>query len=85
LARRRGGADTKRVIEIAPDEVNAVALFLALQTQWARHGMTGAAIGLCYQAIPATAQMSGIKVTPALFADLQTMERAALDEMARKT
>jgi hypothetical protein len=73
------------VIELAPDEVDVVALFLALETQWLRHAMTGAALGLTYQAIPATAEMTGIKMTPALFADLQIMEKAALKEMARKT
>jgi hypothetical protein len=85
---KRGGGEAKRqrdcVIEIAPDEVNVVALFLALQTQWRVHAMTGARTGLIYEAIPAAAALSGIETTPALFADLQIMESAALNEMARK-
>lgn len=73
-----------RKIEIAPDEVNVVALFLALHTQWRLHAITGAATGLIYEAVPPTASMSGIEMTPPLFADLQTMESAALKEWARK-
>lgn len=73
-----------RTIEIAPDEVDVVALFLALRTQWRLHAMTGAATGLIYEALPHTASMSGIEMSPTLFADLQTMESAALKEWARK-
>jgi pyrroloquinoline quinone (PQQ) biosynthesis protein C len=89
LAARRGQGDgvaekKVRAIEIAPDEVDVVALFLALQTQWRLHAMTGAATGLIYEAVPPTASMSGIETTPQLFADLRTMESAALKEWARK-
>lgn len=82
LARRQrpsGEAD----IEVAPDEVDAVALFLAMGTQWRRCGVTGRAIGLEYAAVPATASLSAIAMTPALFADLQLMEAAALKELLR--
>lgn len=79
------GGLQQQVIEIAPDEADVVALFLSLQTQWRRHAMTGAALGLIYEAVPATAALTGIATTPALFADLQIMESAAMEEMARKS
>lgn len=61
-----------------------MALFLSLQTQWRFHAVTGAAAGLIYEAIPPAAALAGIETSPALFADLQIMETAALNEWARK-
>lgn len=63
-------------IEIPPDEVEAVTLFLSLGTQW-REGF-GGPMGLDYQAIAATASMLGIEVKRPLFLDLRAMEAAAL-------
>lgn len=74
-ARRRGASGTP---EIGPDEVDAVSLFLRLGSQW-RYAPTGGRLGLDYAAVPPTAAMLGMTVTPALFDDLRTMEHAALE------
>ena len=71
-------------IEIPPDERDALAMFLSLSTQWTIHPMAGVRTGLDYSAIGPTAALTGITMTPALFADLRMMERAALDEWARR-
>ena len=63
--------------EIGPDEVDAVSLFLRLGSQW-RHHPAGPRLGLDYAAIPPTAAMLGITMTPRLLDDLRVMEDAAL-------
>jgi len=65
-------------IEVGPDEHDAVMLFLSMSTQWRSHPMTGHRLGLDYSAVGPTAQMLGITMTPALFADLREMEATAL-------
>ncbi len=69
-------------IEIAAEDADAVRLFLALSTQWRFHPMVGARLGIDYGAIRPTAEAMGLAMTPALFADLQTMEGAALAALA---
>ncbi len=80
--RLAGTAAQPGEVELAPDEVPAVALFLALGTQWRRHPMTGMLLGLDYAAVPPTAAMTGTEMTPALFADLRLMEDAAIGALA---
>lgn len=46
--------------------------------------MAGVRLGLDYPAIPATADMMGLKMTPELFDDMAVMERAALATWASK-
>ncbi|WP_231727401.1 DUF1799 domain-containing protein [Sphingomonas sp. CCH15-F11] len=72
------------VIELAPDEAQAFGLFVALDTQWRRHPMTGTRLGLDYAVIPVTAAMLDIPMSPAMLADLRVMEAAAIGEMARR-
>lgn len=71
------------VIELAPDEAAAFGLFIALGTQWHRHALTGIRTGIDYGVIPATAAMMEMAMTPALLADIQAMEGAALAEFHR--
>lgn len=74
------------VLEIYDDEVEAVTLFSALGTQW--HWLVNAFTGerrrtaINYGVIPTVADMIGIKVGAALFADIQLMEGAALKAFA---
>jgi hypothetical protein len=83
MAARLGGTQqAPGEVEIAPDEVQPFALFVALGTQWRWCGMTGQRLGLDYTAIPATATMQGVTMHPALFHDLRVMERAALHALA---
>ena len=69
------------------ENVMAVNLYLAVGTQWRVGGM-GSATGLDYPAVFATMDRLLRGETQerkdALFADLQVMERAALEEMAKK-
>lgn len=81
--RLAGTSDSPGEIDIAPDEVDALNLFLSLQTQWHCHAMTGTRLGLIYDAIEPTSRMAGIgAVSPLLFGDLQAMEAAALSAFA---
>lgn len=80
--RLAGSASQPGEIALAPDEVEPVTLFLMLGSQWRHHAMSGLRLGLDYAAIPATAAMAGIAMTPALFADLRVMEGAALETFA---
>ena len=70
-------------MEIGPDELDAVRLFFTLGSQWRVHAATGVRLGLEYTAVPATAGMLGVTMTPALFDDLRVMEGAALAAFAR--
>ncbi|HEX7820634.1 MAG TPA: DUF1799 domain-containing protein [Sphingobium sp.] len=69
-------------IELAPDEAIAFSLFVKLGTQWQRHAMTGARLGIDYAAIRPTAEMMEIAMSRALFDDIGIMESAALNEFA---
>lgn len=72
-----------QIVEIAEEDAQLVALFLALRTQWRWHPMIGQRLGIEYAAIAPTAQLLGIALTPAMMTDLREMENAALDEFAR--
>ena len=70
-------------IELPIEDADAASLFLALDTQWRRHAMSGQRIGIDYAAVPATAQMLDIVMSPELMNDIRTMEAAAMRELAR--
>lgn len=84
LDRLAGTVERPGEIVLSPDEAVPFGLFAALGTQWERHAMTGVRLGINYAAIPPTAQMLDITMTPAIFNDIRLMERAALDEFARR-
>lgn len=75
-----------KIVEIWPEHFDAYRSFVAVSTQWRVGGMGGAP-GLDYQAVFATlASMHRGKSDAerdAIFADLQLIERAALEEMNR--
>lgn len=71
-------------VELDPDQGDSFALFLALDTQWQFHAMTGLRIGLDYSQVRPTAGMLDIEMTPRRFLDLRIMEHAALAAFARK-
>lgn len=66
------------------DNRAAVGLFLALGTQWRSAGMEGEPSGLDYTAIPVTARLRAVRMTPTLFAEIRIMEHAALTAWAEK-
>lgn len=66
---------------------DAVGLFLAMDSQWRWTGLgLGGAMrtGLDYTALAATASLSGVTMTPALFNDIRTLELAALNAWNKK-
>lgn len=80
---KKPDADT---VTIWPENVQSVNLFLSVGTQWRVGGM-GGATGLDYPAVFATMDRllrnESQERKDALFADVQVMERAALEEMAK--
>lgn len=66
-----------------PGNWEAIQLFLALQTQWRCNEMNGAYCGLPYPAVESVMRMHRVRDHKAMFADLQTMEYAALDVLNR--
>lgn len=84
LARRKKSEGQSAFeIEIAPDEEEAVALFMALDTQWRFHPLAGVRTGLDYAAIGPTASMLGLSMNAGLFADIRLMEGAAMRALAK--
>ena len=83
LDRLAGTVERPGEITLGPDEAPSFSLFVALGTQWDRHAMTGARLGLRYDVIRPTAENMGLAFTPAMFVDIQMMESAALAEFAR--
>lgn len=64
-------------LEIWPENVDTVSIFLRLSTQWVVGGM-GGIVGLNYQAVEAVFNILDIEDRAEIFAGLQIMERAAL-------
>ncbi len=69
-------------VELWPENVASVDLFLAVETQWHRAGMNGGHTGLDYVGVAAAMQLRGDP--PRLFDDVQLMEREFLAIMSRK-
>jgi hypothetical protein len=68
-------------LEVWPENEDIVRLFIALNTQWERSGMSGKASGLRYECVPAVMKFLGIRKSrqAVAFHGLRTMERAALE------
>lgn len=73
-------AEAEDVVTLPVDCRQAVQAFVAVSTQWRRllAGDRLLATGLDYAGVRAALRALRIHLTPALFADLQTMEGAAL-------
>lgn len=69
-------------VELWPENVASVDLFLAIETQWHRAGMDGSPTGLDYAGVAAAMQLRGDP--PRLFDDLQVMEREFLAIMSQQ-
>lgn len=70
-------------IEVWPDNLAAVNVFICLSTQW-RTGMTGPT-GLDYAAIPEVMRMSSLPRSewPEVFECIRVMEDAALEQIRK--
>lgn len=75
-ARSSGTAEAPA--EIWPDMVDAVALFVALGTQWNWHPVAGVRLGIRYEAVAPAAAAMELTLTPAIFNDLRLMEAEAI-------
>lgn len=65
-------------VEIMPENWDAMRLFVGMETQWRRAGMTGIATGLDYGALPVVAGALGLAVQEDLMGRLRLIENAAL-------
>lgn len=67
-------------VELWPENVPAVLIYLACDTQWRYAGMNGVPTGLDYDGVRAVMDIQAIPRAerPALFADIQTLEQAQL-------
>ncbi|MEW6314128.1 MAG: DUF1799 domain-containing protein [Pseudomonadota bacterium] len=78
------GADVApECFEVWPENETALTVFLACETQW-RFGVMGGVLGLDYAAVESVLRLMKIEAMPQLFGDLQSMERAALEELNRR-
>lgn len=68
-----------------PECVASVEVFLASSTQWRFAGMAAAPIGLDYAGVEAAVRGLGRSWDVELFQDLRVMERAALDELGKRS
>ena len=74
-------------VDVWPDNLPALNVFIAMSTQWRRAGSAGQAVGLDYTALPEVWRRTK---TPSdqrdlVFDDLRVMEDAALEQMQRVT
>lgn len=71
------------MVELWPENIQAFDLFVFMQTQWQRTGMSGAVTGLNYLVL--FRRLDDMRLTyeerEQLLADIQAMERAAMPEI----
>lgn len=74
------------VLDVWPENVEAVELFFAVQTQWRLVAGFGTVIyhGLDYTAVEAAMRMRRTRDRARLFAQLQVMEAAAMSVLNRR-
>lgn len=63
-------------VELWPENIPSASLYIACETQWQRAGMSGLPVGLNYSGVEAAMRLRGDP--PALFDDLQVLERVFL-------
>lgn len=83
---RQAQNQTDHVCWVLPSNWPALQLFLAMATQWDRAGMNGARTGLKYHRIEAVlkGRPDIDQDYPQLFARLQILESATLNELAQQ-
>ena len=70
-------------IEVWPDNAQSLDVFLAMQTQWERNGMTGRYTGMRYVSLPVVMGFSGVPKAARrqVFDDIRIMESAVLEQI----
>lgn len=81
---REAEAEADEDFELWPENLPAFDLFTAAMTQMRINDFTGLPIGLDYAGLRACAGLRRVKLTPALFGDVQVMERAYIDERRKR-
>jgi len=73
-------APAPQMLEIWPENLPAVQVFLQMRTQWVLGGMSGRR-GLCYESLPVVMRYAGIKKRQraAAFAGVRIMEQAVME------
>ena len=84
LAASAQPAAAETAIGIWPENWDAMRLFLGMETQWRRAGMSGVATGLDYAVAPVVAGALGIALDSGCFDRLKILEGAALRAMAER-
>lgn len=79
-----GPAAEPEVCEVWAENWGVLELFLACATQWRVDGMSGTVLGLDYPGVEALLRLRRVRDRAAVFADLQVMERAALEVLHRR-
>lgn len=59
-----------------------MCLFLRVQTQWTI-GAMGTRVGLNYPGVESCARLSGVELSPDLFAQIQILELTVISEQAK--
>jgi hypothetical protein len=83
-AKRQTETERENTIEVEPENVNAVRVFLAMRTQWQRIAIGGGLksalmlTGLRYEVLPVLAGALGITIGECELHALQIMEREAI-------
>lgn len=71
------------MLEIWPENLPAVQVFLQMRTQWVLGGMSGrrGRRGLCYESLPVVMRYAGIRKRQraAAFAGVRIMEQAVME------
>lgn len=77
-----GGSADPNEVYLWPDNEHTWGLWIRCQTQWRRAGMERQKVGLDYAGVQACMQLHAIpsEQQPQVFAFIQSMEVAALDE-----
>lgn len=70
-------------LEVWPDNAQSLNVFLAMQTQWERNGMTGRYTGMRYVSLPVVMRFSGVSKAARrqVFDDIRVMESAVLEQI----
>lgn len=71
-----------QAVAVWPENLPALDLFTAIETQWVRAGMDGTPTGLNYAGVEAAMRLRGDP--PHLFDDIQALEREFLAIMSAK-
>lgn len=75
------GEAPDRSIEVWPENMKTVEVFVAMMTQWQTAGMNGTLVGLRYEALPAVMRWCTVprRDQADVFHGLRHMERAAME------